>query len=180
MIEEIVKYNHKFVANCGYIPYEAEKYPRKKLAILACMDTRLVELLPAALGLKNGDVKMIKNAGGMVLDPYDTTIRSLLVAVLELNVREIMVIAHTDCGVKGMKPGTIEEHLEERGVTREAIHRFLEGGHGLSFWFKGFSSPEASVRKSLKILRNHPLMPADIVIDGFVMDVHTGKLNPVL
>lgn len=180
MIEEIIQFNDAFVTQGGYLPYEAGKYPKKKLAVLACMDARLIELLPAALGLKNGDVKMIKNAGGMILDPYDSAIRSLLVAVLELGVEEIMVIAHTDCGVRGMKAVTLEDHLIERGISSEAIEGFLTGGRDLSQWFNGFESPEASVRESLRILRNHPLMPADVTMEGFVMDVHTGKLNPVI
>ena len=55
IIEEIIKYNEQFVASKGYEKYLTSKYPDKKLAILSCMDTRLTELLPAALGLKNGD-----------------------------------------------------------------------------------------------------------------------------
>ena len=66
MIEQIVEYNKKFVENKGYEPYLTSKYPNKKLAVLTCMDTRLTELLPAALGLKNGDAKIIKNAGGVI------------------------------------------------------------------------------------------------------------------
>ena len=65
MINEILKYNKEFVANKGYEKFVTNKYPDKKIAILSCMDTRLTELLPAALGVKNGDVKMIKNAGGL-------------------------------------------------------------------------------------------------------------------
>ena len=64
MIEDILAYNKRFVAEKGYEKYITNKYPDKKIAILSCMDTRLTALLPAALGIKNGDVKMIKNAGG--------------------------------------------------------------------------------------------------------------------
>ena len=98
IIEEIIKYNEEFVANKGYEKYLTSKYPDKKLAILSCMDTRLTELLPAALGLKNGDAKLIKNAGGLVISPFDSVMRSLLVAIYELGVKEIMVIAHSNCG----------------------------------------------------------------------------------
>lgn len=57
MIDEILKFNKQFVADKGYEKYITTKYPDKKIAILSCMDTRLTELLPAALGIKNGDVK---------------------------------------------------------------------------------------------------------------------------
>ena len=84
IIEEMLAYNKQFVAEKRYEQYAASKYPNKKIAILTCMDTRLVELLPAALGLKNGDVKIIKNAGGVVTNPFGSVIRSLLVAIIEL------------------------------------------------------------------------------------------------
>ena len=58
MLEEILQYNKEFVESKAYEKYAASKYPNKKLAILSCMDTRLTELLPAALGLKNGDAKI--------------------------------------------------------------------------------------------------------------------------
>ena len=98
MINEIIEFNKQFVANKDYEQYVTDKYPNKKLAVLSCMDTRLTELLPAALGLKNGDAKVIKNAGGLVISPFDSAIRSLVVAVYELGVEEIMVVAHSNCG----------------------------------------------------------------------------------
>lgn len=111
MIEQIVEYNKKFVENKGYEPYLTSKYPNKKLAVLTCMDTRLTELLPAALGLKNGDAKIIKNAGGVITHPYGSVVRSLLVAILELGVEQVMVIGHTDCGVQGISKKTSVSRL---------------------------------------------------------------------
>ena len=90
VIDEILAYNKKFVEEKRYEQYAASKYPNKKIAIITCMDTRLVELLPAALGFKNGDVKIIKNAGGVVSNPFGSVIRSLLVAIIELGVEEVI------------------------------------------------------------------------------------------
>ena len=59
MIDDILEFNKKFVESKGYEKYITNKYPDKKIAILSCMDTRLTELLPAALGIRNGDVKII-------------------------------------------------------------------------------------------------------------------------
>ena len=84
MIDQIITYNKDFVAQKGYEKYLTSKYPDKKLAVLSCMDTRLTELLPAALGLKNGDAKIIKNAGGLVISAFDSAMRSLIVAIYEL------------------------------------------------------------------------------------------------
>lgn len=86
MINQIIDYNRSFVERKGYEPFITDKYPDKKLAVLTCMDTRLTELLPAALGLKNGDAKIIKNAGGLIITPFDSAMRSLIVAIYELGV----------------------------------------------------------------------------------------------
>ena len=77
MIDEILKYNQEFVKEKKYEQYKTSKYPDKKIAILTCMDTRLTELLPAALGIKNGDVKIIKNAGGVVSHAFGSAVRSI-------------------------------------------------------------------------------------------------------
>ena len=55
-LEEMLKFNKEFVEKKEYEKYQAGKYPAKKTAILTCMDTRLTALLPAALGIKNGDI----------------------------------------------------------------------------------------------------------------------------
>ena len=98
MIDDILKFNRQFVADKAYEPFVTDKYPAKKLAVLSCMDTRLTELLPRALGLRNGDAKIIKNAGGLILSETDSAIRSLLVAIYELGVNEVMVVHHSTCG----------------------------------------------------------------------------------
>ena len=117
MIEEIREFNKSFVKDEKYQSYITSKYPDKKLAILTCMDTRLTELLPAALGLKNGDVKLIKNAGGVISNPFGSVVRSLLIAVYELGVETILVIGHTDCGVQHMDSRAMIESMKQRGVT---------------------------------------------------------------
>ena len=138
MINEIMEYNKKFVENKAYEPYLTSKYPDKKLAILTCMDTRLIELLPAALGLKNGDAKIIKNAGGVITHPYGSVVRSLLVAIIELGVEEVMVIGHTDCGVQGMDGGKLLEELTHRGISQEHIDIIRSSGINLEKWLGGF------------------------------------------
>ena len=179
MIEQIMEYNKKFVENKGYEPYITSKYPDKKIAILTCMDTRLVELLPAALGIKNGDVKLIKNAGGVITHPYGSVMRSILVGILELGVEEVMVIAHTDCGVQGMDGGELIEKLIERGISREHIDIIRHSGIDLEKWLGGFGSPEISVKETVKSLKNHPLMPKDVRISGYIIDSVTGELTRV-
>lgn len=179
MITEILKHNEEFVAGKKYQPYITSKYPNKKIAIVTCMDTRLVELLPAALGIKNGDVKMIKNAGGVINDPWDSTVRSLLVAIYELGVTEIMIIGHTECGVQGMNAKEILHLMKKRGITEDTISLVERCGVDLEKWLKGFDETPRAVKDSVELVRNHPLIPSDVKVGGYIMDSTTGHLTPL-
>lgn len=179
MINKILEHNEDFVSNERYKPFITSKYPDKKIAILTCMDTRLVELLPAALGIRNGDVKMIKNAGGMITDPWDSTMRSILVAVYELGVNSIMIIGHTDCGVQGMNADEMIHLMEQRGISPETISLISRCGIDLKKWLSGFEETAKSVEDSVRLVSTHPLMPEDISVAGYIMDSTTGKLTPL-
>ncbi len=176
-IHDFLEYNKAFVENKEYEQFSSSKYPDKKIAILTCMDTRLVELIPAALGIKNGDVKMIKNAGGMITDPFDSAIRSLLVGIIELGVEEVMVIGHTDCGVAGINAEMMIEHLLSRGISQDHIDMMRYCGVDFEQWLRGFDTVESSVAETVDFVRNHPLMPKDVIIRGYVIDTQTGKLT---
>ena len=179
MIEQMLEYNRQFVASKGYERYKTSKYPDKKIAIVTCMDTRLVELLPAALGIKNGDVKIIKNAGGTITNPFDSTVRSLLVAIYELGVNEVMIIGHTTCGVQGMDSQEMLHLMHERGIDNEHISLMRHCGIDLDSWLHGFDDTEAAILETVDLVKNHPLVPKDVVVRGYIMDSETGELNPL-
>ncbi len=88
-LDNILAHNRQFVESGEYEKYFTDKYPERGLAVLSCMDARIIGLLPDALGLKNGDAKLIKNAGALVTHPWGSVMRSLLVAVFELKVERL-------------------------------------------------------------------------------------------
>ena len=179
MIDTILEYNRKFVESGEYEKYKTSKYPDKKIAILTCMDTRLVTLLPAARGIRNGDVKLIKNAGAVVTNPFDSTIRSLLVAIYELGVNEIMVIGHTGCGVQGMDAGEMLHLMKERGIDDEHISLMRHCGIDLDSWLHGFDDTPSAILETIDLISHHPLVPKDVVVRGYMMDSVTGELTPL-
>lgn len=179
IIEQLLEFNRQFVANRQYEQFVTSKYPDKKLAILSCMDTRLTELLPAALGLKNGDAKIIKNAGGLVISPFDSAMRSLLVAVYELGVEEIMVIAHSNCGACHMNGKQMKELMVKRGIRQDVINTIGLCGIDLDHWLEGFHDTEDSVRNTVSTIRNHPLIPQGVNLHGYIIDSVTGELTEV-
>ena len=177
--DQILEYNKSFVEKKLYNQYATDKYPDKKLAVLSCMDTRLTELLPAALGLKNGDAKIIKNAGGLVISPFDSAMRSLIVAVYELGVKEIMVVAHSGCGACHMSFSHFKEQMLQRGITPENLDTIEKCGINLHHWLEGFKDTPESVKKTVETIKSHPLMPKDIFVRGFIIDSHTGQLQEI-
>ena len=170
IIDDIIQFNKEFVEGRKYVPYLSEKYPKKRLAILSCMDTRLTELLPAALNIKNGEAKIIKNAGAIISHPHGSVMRSLLVAVYNLGVQEIMVIGHTDCGMEKLDLADLIARMRQRGVSAGAENHD---------WLRGFENTNESVATSVNLIKNHPLMPKDINVRGFLMDINTGGIGEI-
>lgn len=179
MIDQIIEFNRQFVADKGYEKFVTDKYPDKKLAVLSCMDTRLTELLPAALGLRNGDAKIIKNAGGLVITPFDSAIRSLIVAIYELGVDSVMVVAHSHCGACHMSYHHFHDKMLARGITDQTLDTIRQCGIDLNHWLEGFKDTEESVRKTVETIRTHPLVPNDIIVRGFIIDSETGLLEEI-
>lgn len=179
MIDQILSYNKTFVAQKGYEKYITDKFPDKKLAVLSCMDTRLTELLPAALGLKNGDAKIIKNAGGLVISAFDSAMRSLIVAIYELGVQEIMVVAHSHCGACHMNYDHFHHQMLARGVSDENLDTIRKCGIDLNSCLEGFKDTHTSVKKTVETISTHPLVPKDVAVRGFIIDSETGELEEI-
>ena len=175
-IDQVLAFNRGYVASKGYEKHLTDKFPDKKLAVLSCMDTRLSVLLQEALGLKNGDAKIIKNAGAVIPTPWDSVMRSLIVAVYELGVNEIMVVAHTTCGACHMSFHHFREEMLRRGIPESALQR---GDVDLDAWLEGFHDTEKSVRTTVSAILDHPLIPADVTVRGFIIDSATGELTEV-
>lgn len=178
-LNEILQYNETFVTEKKYEPFITTKYPDKRIVILTCMDTRLVELLPKAMNLRNGDVKVVKSAGAIVNHPFGGIMRSLLVAIYELQADEVYVVGHYDCGMSAVDPDVMIGHMRERGVTDETIKLLTYAGLDLKEWLRGFGDVTTSVLKSVELIRTHPLVPNTVPVHGLVIDPGTGKLDLV-
>jgi carbonic anhydrase len=136
--------------------------PRLRVAVLACMDTR-IDLLPM-LGLERGDAHIIRNAGGL---PTDDAIRSLSVSQRLLDTREVVVVMHDGCGLHGASEDEFAQALAADGV--------------LPSWRLGaFDDVEATLRGSLLRLRSARELIAREHIRGFVFNPETGALREVL
>ena len=158
--DELVANNEAYSAQFdkGELPLP----PAKKVAVVACMDARLD---PArVLGLEEGDAHVIRNAGGVATDD---ALRSLVISNRLLGTDTAYVVGHTQCGMISFTNEELYTHLEHDGVEA----RWLD--------FLPFTEIEASVRASVLRLRETPLLPDEYRVEGFVLDVATGRLEPV-
>lgn len=133
--------------------------PRRQLAIVACMDSRMNVF--EILGLGHGDAHVVRNAGGVVTDDV---IRSLVISQRFLGTREIMLIHHTNCGLQRVNEDEFKHQIEDET--------------GLRPWWalESFSDPFANVRQSIRRLQLSPFIMHKDHISGFVYDVDTGLL----
>ena len=111
-------------------------HPRRRLAIVTCMDSRLNVF--AALGLDDGEAHVLRNAGGVITDDV---IRSLAVSQRRLGTRAVMLIHHTDCGM---------QKLTDDGFRAELQH---DTGVAPAFAIESFNDVEANVRQSILRVR---------------------------
>lgn len=138
--------------------------PRRKLAVLACMDARMdVETI---LGLKPGDAHILRNAGAIVTEDV---LRSLVISHHLLGTREVMIIGHTGCGMATFTDNELKARL--RAKTRAAAVAPQS--------FGAFADLEESVREQVQKVIGHPWLAELAAVRGFVYDVDTGRLSEV-
>jgi carbonic anhydrase len=159
-IDAVLEANRLYAPD--YDPTAVSPRPRRRLAVVTCMDTRLSY---RAMGLLPGDAHIIRNAGGIVTAD---AVRSLLVSKYLLETREIMIINHTDCGL--MK------------VSEAELHRRIEQAAGVPsnapVTFHAFSDVAENVRQQMRTLMAYNWI-GDSVIRGFVYDVADGRLREI-
>lgn len=179
-LNEILEFNENFVNNKDYEKYIASKHPNKQAVIVSCMDTRLTELLPKAMNIKNGDAKIVKNAGATIIHPFGSAMRSIVVAVYEFDAKDIFVVGHHKCGMSNIEPLHIIEKMKESGVSDDVLNTLEHSGINLNKWLEGFTCVKESVIESVNIVKNHPLIPNNIKVHGLIIDPETGKLDLVV
>jgi carbonic anhydrase len=159
VIDDLLARNAKYAAT---YPGPATGRPALRLAVVACMDSRLD--VPAVLGLSAGDAHVIRNAGGVVTDDV---VRSLVISQRLLGTREIVLIHHTDCGMAKFTDDGLKAEIERDTGIRPP-------------WaMEAFSDPDADVLQSIARLKASPFIPLTGGIRGFVFEVETGRLRQV-
>lgn len=133
------------------------------LAVLTCIDSRIDPL--ALLGLKAGDAKIIRNAGARVTED---ALRSLILATNLLGATRVCVVQHTDCAMVGTTDDDLRNRIGE-----------MRGADASGWEFLASADQTATLLEDLARLESCELLPPDLVVGGFIFDVHSGALVPV-
>ncbi|MDD2643514.1 MAG: carbonic anhydrase [Methanobacteriaceae archaeon] len=168
IIDKVLENNQNFVEN-----FEGEELghlPKMNLCIVTCMDTRLTNFLEPALGIDREDAKIIRNAGNTIVG--EDVIRSVAAAVYSLGCEEVMVIGHTNCGMKNANVDKIKSSMIEKGVPEEEINKV-----DLSKWIGSIEDEEINVIETVKKIKEHPLIADGIIVHGLIVDIVTGELK---
>jgi carbonic anhydrase len=176
LLDSILAVNRTFVRPGAFPPLP--KNPKKQFAIFTCMDTRLVDFLEPAMGIKRGDAKIIKNAGNILVDPlHGGVIRSLVAAIFMLGVEEVFVICHEDCGMSNVDPEQLKLDMIARGISLLSIETLVPD---LAQWLGAFACPEENVSEVVGKIRANPLIPVDVPIHGLIFCPNDGRLEVVV
>ena len=180
ILSEIISYNKEFVNEKQFEQYATTKFPDKRIVIVTCMDTRLTELLPKAMNLRNGDAKIIKSAGAIVTHPFGGVMRSILIALYELRADEVYIIGHHDCGMSSIDTTQIIDKMVDRGVDQSLFKTLQYSGIDMKEWLRGFNDVTESVKSSVDRVKNHPLMDRKVPVHGLVAHPDTGQLEIIV
>ncbi|HYE81776.1 MAG TPA: carbonic anhydrase [Clostridia bacterium] len=177
MLEKILEHNRKFVQerkNAGE-DKPISGHAHKDIMVFTCMDTRLVELLEAAMGFKRGDIKILKNAGNIIRNNCSDVIRSAAVGTVLMGLKEVYVVGHKDCGMRKQTVEGIRAKMVEKGISEEAIKAI-----DIEEWFGLLKDEVENVKDAVDKLRKSPYIPKDVIIHGLMMDPNTGEIEVIL
>lgn len=152
------------------------KYPSKHLAILTCMDTRLLNFLEPAMGLQRGDAIVIKVAGSTATESFDSVIGSLMVAIYELRVRDIIVVGHDDCGMLKTTADSLCQKMLAAGIDEKNITAIQPK---LKAWADPIMNVDEPVRHTVRCLRNNPFLPDYVTVYGMAIHPDDGAIRVV-
>lgn len=151
-----------------------------KLFVLTCMDERLP--IEEILGIEPGDAHIFRNAGGLVTDDV---IRSAALTLNFFHSKEIIVVNHTECGMMSATGKEVVEGLvEKRKVDIQNVpldpslpELVLKDPNAFEKWIRTFDNVDEITIAQVEYLRNHPLIPEDTIINGYIYEVETGQLR---
>lgn len=158
---DVIASNEEYASS--YTASELSGWAAQELAVITCMDSRIDPL--NVLGMRPGDVKILRNAGARVTDDV---LRTLVLATYLLGVRRVLVMPHTDCKMASGEEADVHLAIQEKfGIDTRSIE------------IRTVTDQRSALITDVVRVRSFPLLPADLVVGGAILDVRTGRLQPM-
>lgn len=134
--------------------------PRLRTVILTCMDARIDPSL--IFGLRPGEVHILRNAGAHATPDV---LRSLAVSQALLGTTQVLVLAHTQCGLLGQ--------------TEEQVAAAVEraSGHRPDRRLGAFANLDSAVNESVEAIRACEFLAHRDLVRGYILDVADGSVH---
>lgn len=150
----------------------------RRLFVLACMDERIP--VNHALGIRDGDAHVFRNAGGMVTDDV---IRSAMLTTQFFGTKEIIIVNHTECGMMSASGDAVTAALREKGLPVDgtqldpALPELSVAATAFTKWIRMYDNPDDTCTEQIRLLRESPFIPDDVAIHGYIWEVERMALR---
>jgi len=172
LFDAILDANHRAIAGDSSAGVRVADFPDElPVVALTCIDARLNRFFPGVLGLPEEHFIWLRNAGNIITSPLSSTMRSIALACAIKGAREIAIIGHTDCKVRGTTISQLIDRFKALGIERHLLPE------NLTEYFGVFASEQQNVIRGVDFVRHSPLIGPKIPVHGLMVDTATGKLD---
>ena len=172
LFDAILDANHRAIAGDSSAGVRVADFPDElPVVALTCIDARLNRFFPGVLGLPEEHFIWLRNAGNIITSPLSSTMRSIALACAIKGAREIAIIGHTDCKVRGTTISQLIDRFKALGIERHLVPE------NLTEYFGVFASEQQNVIRGVDFVRHSPLIGPRIPVHGLMVDTATGKLD---
>ena len=172
LFDAILDANHRAIAGDNSAGVHVADFPDElPVVALTCIDARLNRFFPGVLGLPEDHFIWLRNAGNIITSPLSSTLRSIALACAIKGGREIAIIGHTDCKVRGTTISQLIDRFKSLGIERHLLPE------NLTEFFGVFASEQQNVIRGVDFVRHSPLIGPRIPVHGLMVDTATGRLD---
>lgn len=159
-----------------------ENSTNKKTLIITGQNEKLHHLFPVITNKKAEELIIINSFGNAISQPYDSSIRSILIAVYYENVEEVYIIEEKDSEECSITEDEFLSKIQEAGISREvteAIEYIGVVGDNLMSWLVGKQDMQTIVKENINWIKNHPLIPKNVSVYGFIANAETSEFEAI-
>jgi carbonic anhydrase len=164
ILDEILEANRRAVRSGAAGSFVADRH----LCIVTCVDPRLTRFFPTALGVDRGHAVALRVPGAHVRAGSEA-LRALAATVYVNGCEEILVLAHTDCGVTRLGGDDVAAAMRARGVDPTPFGDLGE-------FFGLIPDQDVALAETIAAIRSAPFLPRGLPVHGALIDIATGRL----